>query len=166
MPHWNKNPARAQPSSAKPVRAINGCAARSESCCAIRRGRELYHFLPPVTSRDGKLFAYGAFNEQKRHVLNIIPFEGGAIIKTIDLPSTIKGQNYVWAPDGRAMIVIKIIGGAENVWKFPLDGSSPTQLTDFKSGIISYIDLSRDGKQLALSHGEPSADVALISNFR
>jgi eukaryotic-like serine/threonine-protein kinase len=118
-------------------------------------------------SRNGKWLAYATFNEQNRGVIKIIPFEGGPIIKTIALPLTISPEaNFVWTPDDRAVIYVSNIGGVSNVWKQPLDGKAPTQMTDFKSSLIWWLDLSRDGKQLAMSRGEANSDVVLISNFR
>ena len=121
----------------------------------------------PVISPDGKLISYIVFNEQNKPALNIIPFEGGAIIKTIELPTHIKVNNHhVWAPDGRAVICRHSIGDVSNLLKLPLDGRSPSKLTDFKSNGIAWFALSRNGKQLALSRGDGGGEVELISNFR
>ncbi len=126
------------------------------------------HAVFPAISPDGKLLAYGHLNERNQPQITIIPFEGGPPIKTlVDFPSTGNAwSDYRWTPDGRALIGGNTIGGVSNIWKWPLDGSSPTQLTDFKSSLVWWLDLSRDGKQLALSRGVASSDVVLISNFR
>jgi hypothetical protein len=47
-----------------------------------------------------------------------------------------------------------------------LDGGKPVRLTDFKTDQIFWFDLSRDGKQLALSRGTQTSDVILIRDFR
>jgi eukaryotic-like serine/threonine-protein kinase len=121
----------------------------------------------PAISPDGKRISYIAFNEQNKPALNIIPFEGGAIIKTIELPTNIQVKSHhVWAPDGRAVICRRSIGDVSNLLKLPLDGGSPSKLTDFKSNGIAWFALSRNGKQLALSRGDGGGEVELISNFR
>jgi serine/threonine protein kinase/Tol biopolymer transport system component len=125
----------------------------------------------PVISPNGKLLSYLVLNEQNKPTLNIIPFAGpfagGEIIKTIDLPADVKmSGNYVWTADGRGVICKRTTGDGSNLWQQSLDGSSPTPLTDFKSGGIPWFDLSRDGKQLALSRSVLSGEVVLISNFR
>jgi Tol biopolymer transport system component len=121
----------------------------------------------PVISPDGKLLSYLGLNKQNQPVLNIIPFEGEAIIKTLDIPTNITlNSNHVWTVDGRAVIYKKNIGDVWNLWKRPLDGRAPTQLTDFKSDGISWFDLSRDGKQFALSRSVLGGEVVQISNFR
>ena len=54
--------------------------------------------------------------------------------------------------------------GAVNVWRYPLDGTPPRQLTAFTSGRILGFAMSRDGRTLAMSRGSESADVVLITN--
>ena len=69
-------------------------------------------------------------------------------------------------PDGRTLIFIDTINGVSNIWSLPLDASAPKQLTDFKTDQIFWFDLSRDGKQLALSRGTQTSDVILIRDFK
>ncbi len=52
-----------------------------------------------------------------------------------------------------------------NLWKQPLSGGPPQQITHFKELIFAY-DWSPDGKQLAITRGSKPSDVVLISNFR
>ena len=54
--------------------------------------------------------------------------------------------------------------GAVNVWRYPLDGTPPRQLTAFTSGRILGFAWSRDGRTLVMSRGSESADVVLITN--
>jgi Tol biopolymer transport system component len=51
-----------------------------------------------------------------------------------------------------------------NLWRFPLDGSMPRQVTTFTSDQIMNYRWSRDGKMLAISRGTESADVVLITS--
>ena len=86
---------------------------------------------------------------------------------TIGVPTNITlNSNHVWTLDGRAVIYKENIGDVWNLWKRPLDGGAPTQLTYFKSDGISWFDLSRDGKQFALSRSVLGGEVVQISNFR
>ncbi|MDQ3908344.1 MAG: hypothetical protein M3268_08355, partial [Acidobacteriota bacterium] len=57
-------------------------------------------------------------------------------------------------------------GGVTNVWRQPVEGGKPVQLTDFKSGLIFAFDWSRDGKQLLLARGAVTRDAVLISNAK
>ena len=70
-----------------------------------------------------------------------------------------------WTPDGRALTYPLLDGDAMNLWRQPLSGGPPQQMTHFKELIFAY-DWSADGKQLAITRGSKPSDVVLISNFR
>jgi hypothetical protein len=44
----------------------------------------------------------------------------------------------------------------------PVDGGPAKQLTQFKTGLIFAFQLSRDGKQIAISRGTQTDDVILV----
>jgi eukaryotic-like serine/threonine-protein kinase len=123
----------------------------------------------PAVSPDGSLVACRYRDDQPNTLTKvaIIPFAGGDPLKVFDVPSsaTINGS-LGWSPDGRALTYIDTINGVSNIWSLPLDGGKPVQLTDFKTDQIFWFDLSRDGKQLALSRGTQTSDVILIRDFR
>jgi serine/threonine protein kinase len=116
----------------------------------------------PVVSPDGKQFACSYWDEQydTKFVIAIIPIEGGAPVKTFDLPAII----VRWAADGQALTYIDTQNNASNIWSQPLAGGPPRQLTNWKSDRIFNFAWSRDGKQLALARGIVSNDVVLISD--
>jgi serine/threonine protein kinase/Tol biopolymer transport system component len=116
----------------------------------------------PVVSPDGRLIACYYLEEGQQVKLALIPFEGGRPVKMFDiiLPAV------RWTPDGRSLTYIVDRAGSSNIWKQPLDGGPPTQLTDFKTDRIFWFDWSRDGKQLALVRGAVSSDVVLISDTK
>lgn len=125
----------------------------------------------PVVSPDGKLIACYSFDPQSgQRRLVIIPFEGGAPLKTLDDKGLASGPIPArWMPNGRALIYIDTRQGSSNLWWLPLDGSAPQQVTDFndaKPERIWNFDLSRDSRQLAIARGGQSADVVLISEVR
>jgi len=124
--------------------------------------------LNSTVSPDGKLIACHyrqQANEPQRVAL--IPFEGGEPVRLLDISQKfIGGPGMRWTPDGRALLYAETQGGVSNIWSLPVDGGAPKQLTDFKSDEIFQFDFSRDGKQLALSRGQITNDVVVISNFR
>ncbi len=131
-----------------------------------------YHSRNAHISPDGKMIAceYRAdINTPWRYA--IIPFEGGAPVRVFDLPgrdrSDLLGRDrFRWSIDSRSLTYNDTRGGVGNIWSFPLDGSPPKQLTDFKTEVIYNFDLSADGRQLVLARGTTTSDVVLIKNFR
>jgi Tol biopolymer transport system component len=83
-------------------------------------------------------------------------------VKTIDIPPT---NNILdWSADGKQVLYVDTRNGVSNIWSQPITGGTPKQLTNFKSDLIFAFDLSRDGKQLAVSRGSVSNDVVLITD--
>ncbi len=83
--------------------------------------------------------------------------------KAFELPVTAQEGLFRWSPDSRALVYPDVQGGVSNLWRQPLDGARPTQITDFKSDLINYFAYSRDGRHLALSRGNTTRDAVLIS---
>jgi Tol biopolymer transport system component len=72
----------------------------------------------------------------------------------------------MWAPDGRGIIYVATRSGVANLWRQPLDGSKPAQLTNFPAELIAGLSLATDGKRIALSRGHSTLDVVLIKDAR
>ena len=117
----------------------------------------------PVVSPDGQTIAYLDSPEGHTPRVTIIPFAGGPAIKTFDIP---KAETLHWTPDSREILFSKSEGGVTNIWRQPLSGGKPTQVTRFNSDQIWDFDLSRDGSQIVLSHGRIDSDVMLIRDVR
>ena len=99
--------------------------------------------------------------------IGIIPAVGGHPIKSLNQVSELLGSRMLhWAADGAALLYIKTVGGVSNIWRWPLDGGEPKQLTNFTSQRITTFAPSRDGKRLALARGTTSSDVVLIRDLK
>jgi Tol biopolymer transport system component len=96
--------------------------------------------------------------------LKVIPSDGGADLYKFDWPASANAPR--WAPAGDAVEYALTRNGVSNIWRQNLAGGAPKQVTKFESGQIFDFDWSRDGMQLALTRGNESSDVVLISNFR
>ena len=124
--------------------------------------------LPPqggVFSRDGKLFQtvhifYGA----KPDTWVITAATGGAPLYEVPMPYGAGAAEF--ALDGQALNVVLNRNHAGNIWRLPLNGGPPSQITKFTSGDIFSFALSPDGKHLALSRGQSKTDVVMMSGLR
>ncbi len=120
----------------------------------------------PLISPDGKLISYHAEREPGTAaiILQVISSTGGPVLYTLPyVAGTVQSR---WSPDSKAIDYLLTRGGVTNLWRQPLTGGQPKQITNFTSGLIFDFAWSRDGKQLALGRGSRSSDIVLITNFR
>ena len=118
-------------------------------------------------SPDGKLVALRYFDDQANaNKIAVIPFAGGEPIKRLEVSVGFRDVGLGWTADSRAIVYADARGdgdsNADNIWSAPLDGSTAKQLTNFNSGLIFAFQVSRDGKQIALSRGSQTDDVILL----
>ncbi len=120
----------------------------------------------PLISPDGKLISYHAEREPGTAavILQVIPSTGGAVL--FKLPYVAGTVQSRWSPNSKSIDYLLTRGGVTNLWRQPLTGGEPKQITNFTSGLIFSFCWSRDGKELALARGSLSSDIVLISNFR
>jgi hypothetical protein len=118
----------------------------------------------PVISPDGANVAITAWRPDNHGFLHeIIPAEGGAPVISFDL----QDQGFIpqlrWRPDDKALTYVVLDG---QVWRQPLDGGSPQQLTHFDHGLTVSHAWSPDGKRLYLAREETTRDAVLIRDFQ
>ena len=121
----------------------------------------------PVVSPDNSMIAcnylVGEPNTQFR--IGILPISGGEPLKIFDT-FTFAVKTLRWMPDSRSVSFIDTREGVSNISSHSLDGEKTAPVTNFKSGNIWDFDWSKDGKKLAVSRGNVTKDVVLISDFR
>jgi len=117
-------------------------------------------------SPDGKMITYLGLVDSKTALEGrfVVPATGGPPL--YKLPFVAGTHSTQWAPDGRAIDYLLTRDGVTNIWRQPLTGGAPKQITNFPSGLMFNFDWSRDGKQLAMARGSVSSDIVLISNFQ
>ncbi|HUQ34577.1 MAG TPA: protein kinase [Pyrinomonadaceae bacterium] len=126
-----------------------------------------YVTFKPSVSPDGKLIALIFIDEQvqpKRSRVGIISIDGGKPLHVLDIPLS-RGR-FVWTLDNRSIIYSQTQAGVSNLWRQPIEGGKPTQLTDFNSDQIFWFDYSGDRHQLALARGTQVSDVVLINDLK
>ena len=96
--------------------------------------------------------------------IRVIRATGGQPLSTFDPGPE---QQYIrWSADGKSLFFVKTSGGVSNVWRQPLDGGAPRQVTKFQSDRINHVAESRDGKKLAMDRYSTTSDVVLIRDLK
>ena len=122
-------------------------------------------FSPQDLSPDGTQILGLYFDDQAavggRRVV-VVPVGGRGTVHKLDM--LIDVPQVAWAPDARAITYVRRADGVANLWRQPLDGGQPTQLTNFPagSGNIPCHAWSRDGKWLALVRAVPQRQLVLL----
>jgi len=93
---------------------------------------------------------------------SVVPLKGGAATHTFD--RMVGGGIVLWAPDGKSIDYLVTRAGVTNVWRQPLSGGPPKQLTHFTSDLSQAFMWSGDGKTLAISRGTRTADIVLLKS--
>lgn len=123
--------------------------------------------ISPIISREGKLVAYFIREKGKPLQLGIISINGGAPLKTFELPSTTNADaGIAWNKTGNGILFVNTLGTTSNIWTQPLDGSKPTPLTAFREFQIASFALNAEGNRLAIARGSRNRDIVLIKNLR
>ncbi len=68
-----------------------------------------------------------------------------------------------WAPDESGLDYVVTRNGVSNIWRQPLTGGPPVQITNFSVGKIFSFAWSPDGRWLSLGSGANRSDVVLMS---
>jgi Tol biopolymer transport system component len=69
----------------------------------------------------------------------------------------------MWAPDETGLDYVVSRNGVSNIWRQPLTGGPPVQITNFSVGKIFSFAWSPDGRWLSLGSGINRSDVVLMS---
>lgn len=134
---------------------------------------ESFEALP---SPRGRMIFYSAFEWDEQPVrlrrMRWIVIASGdrRRLYTLNAPGAATLGRYgiapVWAPDESGLDYVVTRHGVSNIWRLPLTGGPPTQITHFNVGKIFGFAWSRDGQWLSLGSGVNRSDVVLISRER
>ncbi|HXR97460.1 MAG TPA: protein kinase [Terriglobales bacterium] len=134
---------------------------------------------PPRELWSGFMFAFGgAVSPDGTRMFGIIRGPGGShdpVVLHIDanpprttpvpgFDRTSMHPKWEWTADGSAIAYIYGAGSADNVWKQPVAGGTPTALTHFNDLKIGSYAFAADGR-LAVSRIAPNQDVVLATGL-
>ena len=120
-------------------------------------------------SPSGRLIYYSAFEWEEQPVRArvlrwIIVSSMDQKRSGFDAPTIATfGTLPVWAPDESGLDYVVTRNGVSNIWRQPLTGGPPVQITDFSTGKIFSFAWSPDGRWLSLASGVNRSDVVLMS---
>jgi serine/threonine protein kinase len=117
----------------------------------------------PRVSPDGKRIAFSSYDlatfGKTLHIATIEDGKIGKIERNIEFNLI---NAYAWTPDSRELTILTNRGGAQNLWRQPIDGSQATAITDFKSGRIFNFAWANNGKELLIARGNVNNDLIMI----
>jgi eukaryotic-like serine/threonine-protein kinase len=137
-------------------------SSKSEAALDLPQGYPIAAALS--FSPDGKTLAAALLDQQLRGT-KIALFDLGSSSPPRMLDAS-RPSSLRFTPDGKSVVYATRKNGVDNIWMQPVDGSAGRQVTDFKSGQIWSVDLSPDGKSLAVLHGQYVADVVLLQETK
>ena len=123
-----------------------------------------YEAANPVVSPDGTLLAFVYAERPGKDLwkVAVLELKGRTIIKLFDISAFRRVLH--WSADSRSLLYIA--ENSPNVWKQPIDGGTPKQMTFFSFEETWNFAVSPDFQKVAVSRGNASAAAVLITNFR
>ena len=118
----------------------------------------------PAVSPDGKWIAYTYRDKQATppRGVAIMGWDGGKPSKYLEMGA----DWFEWAADGQSLLYVKNDGSVGNLWRQPIAGGAPQQVSHFNSELIFSFSLPRDGKSLLIGRGRFTSNVVLIHDIR
>jgi Tol biopolymer transport system component len=87
----------------------------------------------------------------------------GRVVRTLTVPRDLGIRN--WAPSSDALLAFS--RGTQNIWRVPIDGGQPVQLTRFPPGQGGTFVYTMDGKYLVIDRSQrATGEVVQFRNFR
>lgn len=134
------------------------------------RLNEKYTYTPSV-SFDGTRVAFSFWDddakpEQLRQAIYDLVNERQTILPSVPKTAVRQDSNVIlkWSPDGKSYAYVDDRDGVSNIWRQPIAGGPPEQITNFNDSFIFSFDWASDGR-IAAARGSFAFDVVLIRNF-
>jgi Tol biopolymer transport system component len=118
----------------------------------------------PAISPDGRWIAYSYHDKEATPPQGVAVSELDGGHSTKHFAATTSSLH--WDADGRSLLYTKNEGGVDNIWRQPIAGGTPTQITHFTSDLIYSFNVSQEGKRLVIERGRTIGDAVLIRDLR
>jgi len=118
-------------------------------------------------SPDGKYIATGTSNPTtKTGSFLLIPIDGGTVKELFSRQENLRGI-WGWTPDSQSFLVRKGAGDELEVWRVPIDGSTPRKLDLRVDASFGALRVNLDGRRVAFQVQEPPKpqEVWVTENF-
>jgi Tol biopolymer transport system component/DNA-binding winged helix-turn-helix (wHTH) protein len=118
--------------------------------------------MVPAIAPDGRSIACILPSKRPgQGTLALVAWDDGHLIKQFETMVPLDGGRIHWSPDGKSIDHAVTQQGVGNIWRQPVDGSAPKQLTEWKADRIFRFGWSKDGS-LFCERGTMVDDVILI----
>jgi hypothetical protein len=126
-------------------------------------GGMIYYATDELRESDRSTTRAGTRIRQDRWV--VISSSDQARLAELDVPRDVTGGTLPnWAPDESGLDYVVTRNGMSNIWRQPLAGGPPLQITNLSLGRIFSFAWSPDGRWLSIGAGAQRADVVLMSS--
>ena len=123
-----------------------------------------------LVSPSGRMIYYWTYEWEERPVRTrlarwiVIRSSDRTRLFAFDVPGAATfGMMPAWAPDESGLDYVVTMNDVSNIWRQPLTGGPPVQITNFSVGKIFSFAWSPDGRWLSLGSGVNRSDVVLMS---
>ncbi|MFZ0312032.1 MAG: protein kinase [Candidatus Korobacteraceae bacterium] len=115
-------------------------------------------------SPDGKTLAAALVDARRPTEIALYDLGSSTPPRLLDASRRTRGLQFTH--DGKSVVYAMRENGVDNIWMQPVDGATGRQVTDFKSEQIWSVELSPDGKNLAVLRGRYVSDVVLLQETK
>ena len=119
-----------------------------------------------IVSNDSKMVLFFYFDpdekEKSQWKRGILPIEGSQPLTKVDV---FAHMALDWSFDDSKIFYAKPTRNKSNIWIYSLADKTSRQLTDFDDKQIDFLDVSPDGKKIAIARGQSTSEVIKITGF-
>lgn len=122
----------------------------------------------PKASPDGRYFVcdYGLAENGSTIKTAVMSISDGGTVHIFNEPDLVRSRNIRWSADSRWLVYSAGKDRVDNLWRIPVEGGEPQQITAFTSDQIFRFDIDNATGRYVVARGSDTSDAVLISNFK